>query len=263
MKSNGERRLRQEVTTVQSNRLVAHKTWLLTFRSPAIASTVAPGQFVNIRVDEGYLPLLRRPFSISRVHGEELDILFAVVGPGTKILAAKKPGDPLDVLGPLGKPFCTDSDFGAAVIVAGGVGTAPFPFLTDALRKLKKPVLSFVGARSAEYLTLDGFENVQTATDDGTQGFRGTVVQLLDSYLGGNPVPRPKIFGCGPTAMLKALQQAAAARRIPCELSLEGEMACGVGICQGCPVRRTDGPTKYALVCTDGPAFDATEIVLE
>jgi dihydroorotate dehydrogenase electron transfer subunit len=149
------------------------------------------------------------------------------------------------------------------VIVAGGVGVAPFPFLTDRLRLRKKAIITFVGARSSGLLAVEGLENVRAATDDGTEGFRGNVVELLASAIGSGGVAGPKIFGCGPTPMLKALQALALGSGIPCELSLEGDMACGVGICQGCPVRRTEGAKKYALTCTEGPAFAASEITLD
>jgi dihydroorotate dehydrogenase electron transfer subunit len=98
------------------------------------------------------------------------------------------------------------------------------------------------------------------ATDDGSEGFRGTVVELLEHTLQAGTPAGPKIFGCGPTAMLRALAGCARERDIPCEVSLEGPMACGIGICQGCPVELAEGENKYALMCTDGPTFDIRRI---
>lgn len=231
-------------------------------RSAEIARCSAPGQFVNIRCGDGCLPLLRRPFSISRIDGDALELMFNVVGQGTRMLASKRPGDSIDLLGPLGVPFNIRAEFETAILVGGGLGVAPFPFLTDVLRKEDKKVATFVGARTRRQLTERHLVEVQVATDDGSKGYRGTVVDLLKSYHTAAPIRKSKIFGCGPINMLKALSEFAQASAIDCELSLEGDMACGIGLCQGCPVERTSGNKKYALVCVEGPTFNSKDIVL-
>jgi dihydroorotate dehydrogenase electron transfer subunit len=199
---------------------------------------------------------------VSRVEGRIVEILFNVVGVGTSILASKRPGDTLDLLGPLGKPFNIRDDFETALLVAGGVGVAPFPLLTDWLMRAGKQIVTFLGARSVYQLSRAYVTNLHVATEDGSEGFQGTVVELLERYLDSHPVVQPKIFGCGPTNMLRALSVVAQRRAIACELSLEGEMACGIGLCQGCPVERADGAAKYALVCKEGPTFNCEEIIL-
>jgi dihydroorotate dehydrogenase electron transfer subunit len=204
--------------------------------------------------------LLRRQYSISNVDGDTCEILFAVVGTGTHVLARKRPDDHIGVYGPLGNSFGIEKEFDTALIVAGGIGVAPFPYLTTALRQHGKRIETFLGARSKDLLVSRTLENVHTATDDGSDGFHGTVVSCLHAFLEATTVERPRIFACGPNAMLHATQQYALAHGIPCELSLESEMACGVGICQGCPIERTEGDRKYALVCTDGPCFEAGDI---
>ncbi len=254
--------MRQEFLTVASREEVADGVFLLRCTSHSIARDSKPGQFVNVRVSPAFVPFLRRPFSICRVEGTTLELLFNVVGEGTRLLARMHPGDELDTLGPLGKPFTVGDDFDTAVIVAGGLGVAPFPFLTDYLLRYEKQIVSFVGARTAFQLYTRHLNNVHVATDDGSSGSRGTVVYLLERHLDACPIPRPKLFGCGPTRMLQALSEVARMRGIPCELSLEGEMACGVGLCQGCPVERVNGSKKYALVCVEGPTFDCTTIVV-
>jgi len=246
---------------VTANKEIAEDIFALSFESSALAKQVLPGQFVNIRIGEGFFPFLRRPFSISRKDGAMLEIIFNVVGAGTRALAGKRQGDLLDVLGPLGVPFDTAGKFETALIVAGGLGVAPFPFLTMQLGQARR-IETFLGARSAGQIVDRFLVNVHAATDDGSKGYHGTVVALLDGYLKEHPQSQPKIFACGPTPMLKALTAYALRENLHCELSLEGDMACGIGICQGCPVERTHGDKKYSLVCTDGPAFDCREVVL-
>ncbi len=243
-------------------RIVAEGTRTVTFVSEEIARSTMPGQFVNIRVHGGSDPLLRRPFSVSRVIGEHVEILFNVVGAGTDILSRKKPGDTINVLGPLGVPYGTKGNFKNALLVAGGLGVAPMPILTEQLTSLGKHVDTFLGARTALHLITDHLVNIHAATDDGSKGFHGNVVRLVEQYLKEHPVMESKIFACGPTRMLKALSTFAIGAGLECEVSLEGEMACGVGICQGCPVERVGGAKKYALVCTDGPAFQCQDVTL-
>jgi dihydroorotate dehydrogenase electron transfer subunit len=251
----------QQIVRVKSNKEIADGLFLMRFDSVTIASAAQPGQFLNIRAMQHWSPmLLRRPFSISRVAGSSLELLYNVVGRGTKFLSAQRPGDNLDVLGPLGRPFQWDQPMGTAIFVAGGLGIAPFPFLTDVLEKKKTPVLTFVGSRTRFDIDKLHLQNVQYATDDGSRGFKGNVVEYLAEYLSTHNPEAPKIFGCGPTKMLKTLSTFAQAKGLICELSLEGDMACGIGICQGCPVERNRGTKKYALVCTDGPTFDCREI---
>jgi len=236
--------------------------FVLTFESPFLAASILPGQFVNVRVHSGWDPLLRRPFSVSRTAGNTLEILFGVVGRGTAILAGKRPGDVVNVLGPLGVPYTIEGNFSNAILIAGGLGVAPMPILTSALKHKGKHVETFLGARAANQLAPFHLENVHNATDDGSKGFHGTVVALAEHYLKEHPIPDAKIFACGPTPMLRAVSDFAKATGIDCQLSLEGDMACGIGICQGCPVERVGAARKYGLVCVDGPAFDSKDIVL-
>jgi dihydroorotate dehydrogenase electron transfer subunit len=248
---------------VESCYNIAARTFILRLNSPEIAISAQPGQFVNILTAEtGEGPFLRRPFSISRVENNIIELIFHVVGIGTNLLSRKRPGDCIDVIGPLGQPFHRDAEYDTALLVAGGIGVAPFPFLTDDLLKRNKCIETFVGYRNAEQVFSKHLQNVHIATDDGSDGFHGNVVQLLESFLVQNNFGKVKIFACGPTVMLKALTELAKQKIICCEMSLEGQMACGFGICQGCAVERTESIGKYALVCKDGPAFLSTEVIL-
>jgi dihydroorotate dehydrogenase electron transfer subunit len=252
----------QTSALVTDCREILEGIFLLSFRSPEIARGSAPGQFVNIRCSNGCLPLLRRTFSISRVEGDSVELMFNVVGQGTTLLSKMKAGDDLDVLGPLGSPFRIQGNFDTAILVGGGLGVAPFPFLTEALLREKKNVQTIIGARSSGQLVERHLLNVQVATDDGSIGFRGTVIDLLKTLVPQRLAKDSKIFGCGPTKMLSTLSEFAREKGIDCELSLEGDMACGMGLCQGCPVERVDGKKKYSLVCVEGPTFNSNDIIL-
>ena len=241
---------------------VADGIFRLVLRTSEIALRSAPGQFVNIRCGESCLPLLRRPFSISRVDGDTIELLFNVIGHGTRMMSSKQTGDTLDVLGPLGSPFRVQGSYETAILIAGGLGVAPFPFLTDSLVKEGKKIITLIGARTAGQISEQHLRNVRVATDDGSKGMKGTVVDLLKTVVRGMDLSKLKAFGCGPTPMLKTLSAFAMTEGIDCEMSLEGDMACGMGICQGCPVERTDGKKKYALVCTDGPTFNVKDVIL-
>jgi dihydroorotate dehydrogenase electron transfer subunit len=231
------------------------------FLAGEIAANALPGQFINIKVHDISQPLLRRPFSIYRVVDDTIEIIFNVVGTGTNILSAKKAGDMVDIIGPLGHSFGTSGDYETALLIGGGMGVAPLPILTSAV-KSRKNFFAFLGARTKELLISTHLENVSLATDDGSAGFHGTVVGLVREKLEKEKYPAPKIFACGPNPMLNGISKLASEYNIPCELSLESVMACGIGICQGCPVENADGERKYSLICKDGPVFNSKSIVL-
>jgi dihydroorotate dehydrogenase electron transfer subunit len=245
---------------VSSCNEVSENTFLLKITAPEISSVCRPGQFVNILVAEyGKGPLLRRPFSISGVDGAEIEILFHSVGRGTIMMSEKKAGDMLDILGPLGTSYTTGGDFERAVILAGGIGIAPFPFLNSELKKSGKQVGIFAGFRNSAQIYTGNLPDVQISTEDGSKGFKGNVLQMY-SALESMDRDKIKIFACGPNPMLKAVAEMAVKNGIRCEVSLEGQMACGVGICQGCPVPNSDDDSGYSLVCKEGPVFSADKI---
>lgn len=235
--------------------------FLLKLKSKDLAEITKPGQFYNIKVSESNFPLLRRPFSICDVEDDTLTFMFDVHGEGTKLLSQKVVGDLVDILGPLGNGFNFQDDFETAVIVTGGLGSAPFPFLIRTIGNDKK-VLSFIGGRSEKNVITWRLINSKIATDDGSSGFIGNVVQLLKENENIFLESKCKIFSCGPNPMLKALQEYCLENDINCELSTECAMACGFGICQGCPIETTNKNEPYKLVCKDGPVFNAKDIVI-
>jgi dihydroorotate dehydrogenase electron transfer subunit len=250
----------QTLSPVISNSAVAPSIHVLKFLSPGIAPNVSAGQFVNIRVNDSTQPLLRRPFSVYRVDGECIEVIFNVVGTGTSILSRKQAGDVVDILGPLGRGYSFDDGFDTALLVAGGLGVAPLPILTSRLSRAGRPVLTFLGARTVDQIVSAHLENVHRSTDDGSAGYHGTVVDHLRSFLLSEKCRKPKMFACGPNGMLRNLSLLALDLGIPCEVSLESAMACGIGICQGCVVEHTGGGKKYSLTCTEGPVYNSLAV---
>lgn len=240
---------------------LGNNTVLSKLFAPEIAKEIKPGQFVNIKVSETITPLLRRPFSICDVDGSFIYIMFQILGEGTKILANKSRRDKVNVLGPLGNGFNLEGDFDTAAIAAGGLGAAPFAFLIKRLSK-EKELICFAGGRSASDVIDYGMKDVITSTDDGSLGFKGNVVELMKSNLTLLNDKKIKIFGCGPVPMLKSLKSFALEHNFECEISTESAMACGFGICQGCPVQSAEDEAQNYLVCKDGPVFNAKDIIL-
>ncbi len=249
----------KKISTVIENEPITDEIYRLTILAPEISSQSKPGQFINVKVSEYSDPFLRRAFSIHNIADDKIQIIFNIIGKGTKVLSRLKPSEKIDILGPLGNSFSIDDNFKTAIILAGGLGVAPFPFLTKILKEKGKNVISFIGVRTKSQLILDGLDNIHIATDDGSLGFKGTVLELMELNLS-KLEPPYKIFACGPTPMLKAVSKLCDELGLNCEVSVETPMACGTGLCQGCAVKTKDG--KYKLACKDGPIFNTKEISL-
>lgn len=231
-----------------------------------------PGQFVMVRVTDRLNPLLRRPFSIHRLirtgQGtvEGLEILYKVVGTGTERLSMCQKGDGLSLLGPLGRYFALPEKPGHVFIVAGGVGVAPMFFLTETLKKKGFDISScvvFIGGRSKDdLLCMNDFfaMGVQTVTttDDGTAGEKDVVTAPLERSI--KDLRPDMIYACGPLPMLRATSRMAQQYGVPCQISIETMMGCGMGACLGCAVAPADGSEKYLHACLDGPVFNASDI---
>ncbi|GJQ33423.1 MAG: dihydroorotate oxidase [Ignavibacteriaceae bacterium] len=246
--------------TVTALEKIQDRVYLIKCHSPYLASTFKPGQFANIKVSEGGFPLLRRPFSICDIDGDEIVFMFAVHGVGTEILSQKRPGDQLDMIAPLGQGFNVSGDFDTAIIIAGGIGAAPFPLLAKSLSGKRK--VTYIGGRTSKDIITYGLEDVQISTDDGSLGYKGNVVDLFRSELPAYNEKRIKVFACGPNPMLRALQQLLNKSGIAGEISTESAMACGFGICQGCPIEKSVEDGRYLLICKDGPVFNSRDVVV-
>ncbi len=252
-------------------RIADKKGWgnyfLLTLETPLIASESKAGQFLMARVSEHPFPLLRRPFSIHSKDERHIEIFFKIAGIGTALLSQKKPGEAVDILGPLGKGFSTDKvlEGEGVALVGGGRGIAPLYFLAKELRSHRASPKIFYGGRSLEDLPLkerferEGFD-LRCSTDDGSCGYKGLVSDFLDEEL--ERLSASRIFACGPEAMMKKISLTARTRNIPTEFSLESRMGCGFGVCWGCVKRiRKNGKAEWIKICEDGPVFSGEDIV--
>jgi dihydroorotate dehydrogenase electron transfer subunit len=234
----------------------------LTLAAPQIAEAARPGQFVHLLATEDRSFPLRRPFSLGRVGGSggSVEVVFDVVGAGTRALAGLGPNDVVDALGPLGRAFDPPEAPAGCVLVGGGYGTAPLFFLATELRARGCRVDVVVGAATAGRL-LDAVQagrlghSLTVTTDDGSAGRRGLVTDPLPELLAGTGAER--VYACGPMPMLAAVSRVAAAAGVACQVAVEEQMACGTGICFSC-VLPVGG--RMARSCLEGPVFDGTAI---
>lgn len=249
--------------TINSNQKLSDEFYLLKFSAPDIAAEANPGQFLQIRVTQEHSPLLRRPFSIFDVQGNDVYILYKVVGKGTELLRRNKSGDELEVVGPLGNSFKIPSPTDLAFLIGGGIGIAPLKFLAEELTRQNVETLIFYGARNAEQLVgVNLFDDlrIELATDDGSGKFcfAGCVTDLFQAYIQNLDTENTVVYACGPFPMMEVVSILAKEHSIPCQLSLEEKMACGFGACLGCVVETVNG---YKRVCVEGPVFDRDELV--
>ena len=265
---------------------------VLVCEAPTLAASARPGHFVNVLTAERFDPLLRKPFSVytaDREHGQ-ISLLYSVGGPTTSGMARKRPGDTLDLVGPLGgRIFRPDTRPGAAhILVGGGYGVPPLVFLSRELQRqgplapkngeagfsgASSPfsgassslldMVFVIGARRKDLLLCEmelkaSGVDTRTATEDGSHGTPGKVTDALAPLLAereGRPVT---VYCCGPTPMMRAVGDLCQSAFVPCQLSVEVSMPCGIGVCMGCVLDLADG--RRVRCCVDGPVFEASEV---
>jgi dihydroorotate dehydrogenase electron transfer subunit len=237
----------------------------LVLKAPEMAAVALPGQFVMLRVSEDLDPLLARPFGISAVPTRSsIEIIYRVVGRGTMLLTNREAGYTLSLLGPLGKSFPLPGKDITPVLVGGGSGFPPLHFLAQ---RGGTKAHFFIGSRNKECLPPAGImksfrevtSKVHVATEDGSAGVRGMSTDVLNAFLTKmEKKTHLVIYACGPHAMLAAVSRIAAEHAIPCYVSMEERMACGLGACMGCSIPMKAGGYKRA--CKEGPVFDSKEI---
>ncbi len=254
---------------------------ILRIRTEIAIPPLRAARFFMLRREDRLSPAIPRPFSVYRQVGGELEFLIKVMGEGTAALARCTPGTKLRVVGPLGNGWPSlDGDGGPWVMLAGGIGSAPFYMgIEQALAGMdsKKPakreqlVYLYGAARKGLLYDLEAFRRlgvrVETCTDDGSHGMKGHVLQLLESLWKKGSLPRDvRLLACGPERMLEAVETLAREKKLACWLSLETVMGCGVGICNGCPVTTVpDGPMgawPNAKCCVEGPVFSVEQVTL-
>jgi len=259
------------MTIVRNARLRDLRNWddyfLLSIDAPEVGREARPGQFVMVKVADGPTPLLRRPLSIHDAGKDGIELFFKVAGQGTEILSRKKSGEPLDLIGPLGKGFTVSDRMKGkrAFCVGGGRGIAPLYFLARELgaRGVRTTVF-YGGRRLADIPLRNKFEKagieLLCSTDDGSFGFAGLVTELVGREL--LRTAPDIVYACGPDPMMKALASLAAKHGIPSELSLESVMGCGIGACWGCVHRiKNESGDGWTKICEEGPVFPRERIL--
>lgn len=258
----------RSASIITGNQALGEGWYRLDIENPRLAAACNPGQFVQVRIGSGDDPLVRRPFSVYRVDPagapETLSLLYQVVGPGTRWMSRCTVGASIDLLGPLGNPFPKqhgDRQF----LVGGGIGVAPlFYYALEQQRRGEQPGTLLLGARRAAlFVSTDDFRHaglpVHYATDDGSQGHHGNVVELLEIERQRSGTANVSGIGCGPHGMNMALRDYALEHGLDFWISLDNYMPCGFGACFGCVIESPDGG-GYRRVCVEGPAFPVSEI---
>ena len=237
---------------ILSNEEVAEKIFRLTVDAPELSKNSRAGQFVQVKISDEFT--LRRPLGIASAAGGKLKIFYRAVGRGTEKLSARRPGECLNILGALGNGY---SNFGGKILlVGGGMGMAP---LLCAAEKFSADVL--LGGRTKDEVIFWQEEfrphvgKIFVTTDDGSYAKKGFAIDLLPEVFSAENYSA--ILTCGPEVMMRGVAKFAAEKNIPCEVSFEKRMACGLGACLSCSIDTVDGRKK---VCKDGPVFNAKEV---
>lgn len=233
----------------------------LVFTVPNICAMAQPGQFVHIACGEGNL--LRRPISICDVNGDQMTIVFQIKGSGTIWLADRKVGDTLDVIGPQGNGITYDGMGQNPVFIGGGVGVPPMLYAMKKAKAMGKNPTAILGFRNKDLVMLEAefsqYGNVMICTDDGSYVQKAFVSDVLKGHID----QFSDVYACGPHGMLRALAGIAEENALPCFVSMEERMGCGIGACLvcACALKAAGMEVKQGHVCKDGPVFNSKEVV--
>ncbi|WP_033829279.1 dihydroorotate dehydrogenase electron transfer subunit [Bacillus andreraoultii] len=258
--------------TVETMKVVSHKEialniYELILKGELVSQIERPGQFVHVKIGDGTSlldgPLLRRPISIANINlpNSEMSLIYRANGKGTTMLSRKDIGDEINVLGPLGNGFPIDNiEVGkVALLVGGGIGVPPLYELSKQLVKKGIQVIHVLGFQTKDDVFLyEAFQKLGetfVATEDGSFGTKGLVTDVIKEKV----QVFDRIYSCGPTPMLKALEDTFHDKEV--YISLEERMSCGIGACFACVKKTSDGQ-GYRKVCSDGPVFLAGEVIL-
>ena len=268
---------------ILANKLVGHNCYRMSLAINPALGQVRPGQFIHLKLPTANDPLLRRPFSIYNVltgkrdESSIVEILYQIVGRGTRLMTTLRAPQKLDLIGPLGNGFKINTRADVSVLVIGGIGAAGLHLLLKELIQQKmntggKKIYILLGARGKEELyILDAFKRLESdttiTTEDGSAGIQGRTTDLLRKLLAtlNNLKKGPiQIYACGPKGMSEAVQQIAAATQTPTQISMEAWMGCGIGICRACVCKiKAKGKERYVPVCWPDTVFEANQICFE
>ena len=275
--------MKRHTFEILHHEIVGPRYRLLRVRSPQVSSEAKAGQYMHILPStEGYDPLLRRAFSILRCQDDWFEMLYRVEGRGTLLLSQRRAGDFLDALGPLGQPFAMPQ--GKVLLVGGGIGVPPLVFLAESYQQDQQhnltvsretTVEAFIGVRTSDDMVAEKALRAATdaltiASQDGSVGESGLVTRPLERRLreltanienGNREIC--SVCACGPWPMLKAVAAICALYDVACQVSMEENMPCGIGICNGCVVpmlNAGDDYERFQRICVAGPVMDARQI---
>lgn len=258
--------MKQELATVIEHHNFQGEYRILRLKAPVVGPLVQAGQFLHLEIPRLGERILRRPFSIYQADAGGVAVLYKAVGRGTEAMAAIQVGDEVNMIGPLGNGYPEPDPNKLPVLVAGGYGNAALYILAQ---RMEKKGIAFFGGRSAiDILLVKEFEalgwDVRPTTDDGSLGTQGLVTAAFDPWAAEQDVENLELFVCGPNPMLKAMGDRAIENNFTAWLSLDKNMACGVGACLTCVIKRkTADGWEWARCCKDGPIFESREIIWE
>ena len=249
-----------EIAKVVSQEQLSEGIFDMWIETCNIAEKAVPGQFISVYTRDASR-LLPRPISICEVDGNRLRIVYRVVGGGTTEFSGYKSGESIHILGPIGNGFPI-KEGGKAILIGGGIGIPPMLELAKRISDDKTIVLGYRSRDTFLDRDIKVYGNIVIATDDGSLGTKGTVIDAIKE----NNVEGNVIYACGPTPMLRAVKAYAMENNIEAWLSLEEKMACGVGACLACVCKSTEVDDHSMVhnkrICKDGPVFNATEVDL-
>jgi len=256
--------LKQEQTLILEHRHEQSDYWVMQLSAPGIGPEVRPGQFIGLQAPRLDNAVLRRPFSVYRADDKSVSILYKVVGKGTAAINRLGQGETVDIIGPLGNGFPEATPGLTPVLIGGGYGAAALQLQARTLPE--KGTVFFGGRTASDILCADEFKTlgwtVEIATEDGSVGSQGLVTDVFDRWLDERSDTDIELFACGPEGMLRAFGDRAIDHHFKAWLSMDRHMACGVGACLTCVIKKND-PEKgwqWARCCKDGPVFEAREI---
>lgn len=249
------------IAELKKKEAYGEKNILYTFECPGLAQKAKPGQFVEIRVNDGMEPFLRRPISIFDATDTELKLLVKTVGKGTAMMSEWESGKKTDIIGPLGNGFVIDPETENVLLVGGGIGVAPLYYLAKELVAQDKKVnLLYSPKRDSE--VMGAYKDLEEKLQISFSENRTELPKLIEQQLSGEE-KMDMIYTCGPTAMMQTVAEKGKENGVPTQVSLEEKMGCGMGICVGCVVaiKTKVDDFEYKRVCHDGPVFNGEEVI--